>query len=218
MASFASNISEFNFKRNVAKPAVVTRPFFRHLNIVALKVYRVDNTCIICFCRKWILSSGKELLHFHWLINHFRKSDQATLIRGGFEFYSLCRQAVYFSFPAPAPIDILAPIFSQSPANPIWRLDTRKMKTTKTACTAGYLRRETNLMQDVLNQSASSNHALLITKSALVIKKNALFLSQSAFSNFAPHVIRIIIYMKKLLDSDWLRAVQFKCNTPVQKV
>ena len=23
----------------------------------------------------------------------------------------------------------------------------------------------------------------------------------------------IIIYMKKLLDSDWLRAVQFKCNT-----
>ena len=33
-----------------------------------------------------------------------------------------------------------------------------------------------------------------------------------------------IIYMKKLLDSDWLRAVQFKCNTsaksvtPVQKV
>ena len=37
-------------------------------------------------------------------------------------------------------------------------------------------------------------------------------------------VMDIIIYMKKLLDSDWLRAVQFKCNTsaksvtPVQKV
>ena len=37
-------------------------------------------------------------------------------------------------------------------------------------------------------------------------------------------VMCIIIYMKKLLDSDWLRAVQFKCNTsaksvtPVQKV
>ena len=36
--------------------------------------------------------------------------------------------------------------------------------------------------------------------------------------------LRLIIYMKKLLDSDWLRAVQFKCNTsaksvtPVQKV
>ena len=34
----------------------------------------------------------------------------------------------------------------------------------------------------------------------------------------------LIIHMKKLLDSDWLRAVQFKCNTsaksvtPVQKV
>ena len=26
-------------------------------------------------------------------------------------------------------------------------------------------------------------------------------------------IIVIIIYMKKLLDSDWLRAVQFKCNT-----
>ena len=37
-------------------------------------------------------------------------------------------------------------------------------------------------------------------------------------------IIFLIIYMKKLLDSDWLRAVQFKCNTsaksvtPVQKV
>ena len=37
-------------------------------------------------------------------------------------------------------------------------------------------------------------------------------------------VLVLIIYMKKLLDSDWLRAVQFKCNTsaksvtPVQKV
>ena len=34
----------------------------------------------------------------------------------------------------------------------------------------------------------------------------------------------LIIYMKKLLDSDWLRVVQFSCNTsaksvtPVQKV
>ena len=36
--------------------------------------------------------------------------------------------------------------------------------------------------------------------------------------------LSLIIYMKKLLDSDWLRAVQFSCNTsaksvtPVQKV
>ena len=27
----------------------------------------------------------------------------------------------------------------------------------------------------------------------------------------------IIIYMKKLLDSDWLRAVQFKCNNSAKK-
>ena len=39
-------------------------------------------------------------------------------------------------------------------------------------------------------QSALSNNALLITKSALLIlRKNALCLSQSAFSNFTPHVI-----------------------------
>ena len=37
-------------------------------------------------------------------------------------------------------------------------------------------------------------------------------------------IMLLIIYMKKLLDSDWLRVVQFKCNTsaksvtPVQKV
>ena len=37
-------------------------------------------------------------------------------------------------------------------------------------------------------------------------------------------ISNLIIYMKKLLDSDWLRAVQFKCDTsaksvtPVQKV
>ena len=28
----------------------------------------------------------------------------------------------------------------------------------------------------------------------------------------------IIIYMKKLLDSDWLRAVQFSCNTSAKSV
>ena len=27
-----------------------------------------------------------------------------------------------------------------------------------------------------------------------------------------------IIHMKKLLDSDWLRAVQFKCNTSAKSV
>ena len=27
-----------------------------------------------------------------------------------------------------------------------------------------------------------------------------------------------VIYMKKLLDSDWMRAVQFKCNTSAKSV
>jgi len=29
---------------------------------------------------------------------------------------------------------------------------------------------------------------------------------------------KLIIYMKKLNDSDWLRAVQFKCNTSAKSV
>ena len=33
-----------------------------------------------------------------------------------------------------------------------------------------------------------------------------------------PHIIFLIIYMKKLRDSDWLRAVQFKCNTSATNV
>ena len=31
-------------------------------------------------------------------------------------------------------------------------------------------------------------------------------------------IFYLIIYMKKLLDSDWLRAVQFKCNTSAKSV
>ena len=30
-------------------------------------------------------------------------------------------------------------------------------------------------------------------------------------------ISRIIIHMKKLLDSDWLRAVRFKCNTSAKR-
>ena len=31
-------------------------------------------------------------------------------------------------------------------------------------------------------------------------------------------ILMLIIHMKKLLDSDWLRAVQFKCNTSAKSV
>ena len=47
--------------------------------------------------------------------------------------------------------------------------------------------------------------------------------NNSAKATFVPAPL-LIIHMKKLLDSDWLRAVQFKCNTsaksvtPMQKV
>ena len=57
----------------------------------------------------------------------------------------------------------------------------------------------------------------------LVLKKIVSSLSSLSVC-LHPLLKCIIIYMKKLLDSDWLRAVQFKCNTsaksviPVQKV
>ena len=31
-------------------------------------------------------------------------------------------------------------------------------------------------------------------------------------------LVMLIIHMKKVLDSDWLRAVQFKCNTGAKSV
>ena len=38
-------------------------------------------------------------------------------------------------------------------------------------------------------------------------------------NSFISHsIVVIIIHMKKLLDSDWLRAVQFKCNTSAKSV
>ena len=54
-----------------------------------------------------------------------------------------------------------------------------------------------------------------------VISKSS---ERAARVRFEINTHEIIIHMKKLLDSDWLRAVQFKCNTsaksvtPVQKV
>ena len=117
MALFPSDISEFNFKRNAAKAAVVTRTFFRHLNIVVLKVCRVDNTCIIFVLSKADFIFRNKLLHFHWLTIHFRKSDQATPIRGAFEFYNLCGRAVYFSSPPLPPPPAFSPQFFQSVAN-----------------------------------------------------------------------------------------------------
>ena len=39
----------------------------------------------------------------------------------------------------------------------------------------------------------------------------------SRSSDFEITPLLLIIHMKKLLDSDWLRAVQFKCNTSAKK-
>ena len=124
MALFACDISEFNFKRNAAKPEVVTRTFFRHLNIVALNEY----------------------------VYHLFLSEVDFILRYGSTSFSLAYDSLpekrsagrrfYFSFPAasppPTPSDILSfsPQFSHSAGNPKWRQNSQK--TTKTACTAGY--------------------------------------------------------------------------------
>ena len=56
----------------------------------------------------------------------------------------------------------------------------------------------------VLSQSASRNHALLITKSAPWLRKNALCLSQSALSNFALHVITpVTLPAKQIVQDLW---------------
>ena len=53
---------------------------------------------------------------------------------------------------------------------------------------------------------------------------NLVFVPIIFLAKFKMFITELIIHMKKLLDSDWLRAVQFKCNssaksvTPVQKV
>ena len=43
---------------------------------------------------------------------------------------------------------------------------------------------------------------------------SCIFISHYNYSSEDIHVI----YMKKLCDSDWLRAVQFKCNTSAKSV
>ena len=50
-------------------------------------------------------------------------------------------------------------------------------------------------------------------------QQSSSFDSDSESVNIKASIIKIvIIHMKKLLDSDWLRAVQFKCNTSAKSV
>ena len=73
-----------------------------------------------------------------------------------------------------------------------------------------------------LNNEVAQALCMLIIENFSMFKGKCL--SNSYFIIEVKVTIMLIIYMKKLLDSDWLRAVQFKCNTsaksvtPVQKV
>ena len=50
-------------------------------------------------------------------------------------------------------------------------------------------------------------------------QQSSSFDSDSESVNIKASIIKIvIIHMKKLLDSDWVRAVQFKCNTSAKSV
>ena len=44
------------------------------------------------------------------------------------------------------------------------------------------------------------------------------FFIESFNTNIYINITHLIIYMEKLLDSDWLRAVQFRCNTSAKSV
>ena len=80
-------------------------------------------------------------------------------------------------------------------------------------------KKQENFMQTMLNQQQQQRQSQMQDFQAMMSvqtkQQNDLMLAL---------VSRLIIYMKKLLDSDWLRAVQLKCNTsaksvtPVQKV
>ena len=93
-----------------------------------------------------------------------------------------------------------------------------------TICRMNDLRSEFNSRNSVCN--ASPFTALKISGIVLYCWRKAFIWFKLSKSLLQPTlvVINLIIYMKKLLDSDWLRAVQFKCNTsaksvtPVQKV
>ena len=52
----------------------------------------------------------------------------------------------------------------------------------------------------------------------LIIPINLHMLQITPISLHMLLITLIIIYMKKLLDFDWLRAVQFKCNTSAKSV
>ena len=55
-------------------------------------------------------------------------------------------------------------------------------------------------------------------KSDFQLSEKKCHLSDGSQDFYLFSVISLIIRMKKLLDSDWLREVQFKCNTSAKSV
>ena len=51
-----------------------------------------------------------------------------------------------------------------------------------------------------------------------ILRKKTVDLENLNVTHKVDTVTIVIIYMKKLLDSDWLRAVQKKCNTSAKSV
>ena len=66
--------------------------------------------------------------------------------------------------------------------------------------------------------ATSSKRSSLLSSSGLPMSVIRLVLKMSTGSLVRSMFPALIIYMKKLLDSDWLRAVQFKCNTGAKSV
>ena len=65
-----------------------------------------------------------------------------------------------------------------------------------------------------LSNNKLSNSKVSDNNLTIEIVGNRSFLNQSQWRKLQ----FLWLTWKKLLDSDWLREVQFKCNTPVQKV
>ena len=70
---------------------------------------------------------------------------------------------------------------------------------------------------DEYKMNSTKKISVFLTESKIYQIRKAIIIPMLSVDCTGMMISSLIIYMKKLPDSDWLRAVQFKCNT-VQEV
>jgi len=74
------------------------------------------------------------------------------------------------------------------------------------------------IVRYVMYLSRHQSYSINIAKPLMRPNFYGLLMTVSMLSTFSLQITLLIIYMKKLLNSDWQRAVQFKPNTSVKSV